>query len=218
MSNPLLPREYYYYVGLPNKGNYKESIYQRNPFNIVSLVLSFALVSFLSKEIEEKNPTRFFPFPSKDKYNLRDLDMGILLRQTIISLDFRDICWKLICQEQNNLELVNKIDSHTLNIITSYFNDAHSMLRQLSDITINKEFHLYIRNQKDYDFDKIWKNFKNQILFLKIPYTRKTFAKALLKYIDYSLTTTPNMIVYEILHSINKFIEDNYTKIDRMYY
>lgn len=215
MSNPSLPREYSCYVGLPNKGNYKESIYQRNPFNIVSLVLSFALVSFLSEETEETNATYCYSFPSKDKYNLVDLGMGILLRQTIISLDFRDICWKLICQEQDNLELVNKIDSHTLNIITSYFNDAHSMLRQLSDRFVNKEFHLYIRNQKDYDFDKIWKYFKNQIL---IPYTRKTFARALLKYTDYSLITTPNMIVFEVLHSINKFIKDNYTKIDRMYY
>lgn len=57
--------------------------------------------------------------------------------------------------------------------------------------------------------------FQNQIL---IPYTRKTFARALLKYTDYSLITTPNMIVFEVLHSINKFIKDNYTKIDRMYY
>ena len=34
MSNPSLTREYCYYVGLPNKGIYKESRYQRNPFNI----------------------------------------------------------------------------------------------------------------------------------------------------------------------------------------
>ena len=218
MSNPSLTREYSFYAGLPNKGNYKECVYQRNPFNIVSLVLAFALVSSLSEEIEETNASYNYSFPSKDKYNLGDLGMGTLLRQTIISLDFRDICWKLICQERDNLELVNKIDSHTLNIITSYFNDAHSMLRQLSDITINKEFHLYIRKQKDYDFDKIWKYFKNQILYLKIPYTRKTFSRALLKNTDYSLTTTSDMIAYEILHSINEFIKDNYIKIDKMYY
>lgn len=218
MSNPSLTREYCYYVGLPNKGIYKESRYQRNPFNITSLVLAFALVSFISKEKEESNAIYSYGFLSKDNYNLGDLGMGELLRQTIISLDFRDICWKLICQERDNLELVNKIDSHTLNIITSYFNDAHSMLRQLSDITINKDFHLYIRKQKDYDFDKIWKYFKNQKRYLKIPYTRKTFSRALLKHTDYSLTTTSDMIAYEILHSINEFIKDNYIKIDKMYY
>ena len=144
--------------------------------------------------------------------------MGELLRQTIISLDFRNICWKIICQEQENLELINKIDSNTLNIITSYFNDMHSMLRQLSDITINKECHLYIRKQKDYDFNEIWKYFKKQISCFRIPYTRKTFSRALLKYTDYSLTTTPDMIVYEIIHSINKFIKDNYITINRLYY
>lgn len=218
MSNPSLTREYCYYVGLPNKGNYKESRYQRNPFNITSLVLAFALVSFISKEIEESNAIYSCGFLSKDNYNLGDFGMGELLRQTIISLDFRNICWKIICQEQENLELINKIDSNTLNIITSYFNDMHSMLRQLSDITINKECHLYIRKQKDYDFNEIWKYFKKQISCFRIPYTRKTFSRALLKYTDYSLTTTPDMIVYEIIHSINKFIEDNYITINRLYY
>ena len=78
MSNPSLTREYSFYAGLPNKGNYKECVYQRNPFNIVSLVLAFALVSSLSEEIEETNASYHYSFPSKDKYNLGDLCMGTL--------------------------------------------------------------------------------------------------------------------------------------------
>ena len=101
--------------------------------------------------------------------------------------------------------LLFRANSRGSKVLTGQFGDSLERMTAVTD-----RYSAY--------FDKIWKYFKNQILYLKIPYTRKTFYRALLKHTDYSLTTTSDMIAYEILHSINEFIKDNYIKIDKMYY
>ena len=71
------------------------------------------------------------------------------------------------------------------------------------------------RKEHDYDFNNIWNEFKH---FKIINHNKKTFTKELLSNFNESNLNTPNMLIHDILNSIDKFISDNYQEIDKLYY
>lgn len=212
-SNPARPHEHFFYVGLPEPSRYTKSEYQQNPFNVVSLVQSYALAAFLPKPLENGS---FYAFSINIKpvYTLDDIIPDSGLRQTVIKYDFKAICWKIICQSG---ALQGEISSEAQEQITMYFEEASRLIRQLQDKTIHRNFNLALR--KNDDFDHIWERLvKSDYGIVKRKYNKASFLRELLSYTDIDDMMTPEMKIHEILQSVNWFIEEHWSEIDKLYF
>lgn len=210
----LLPNEQYFYAGLPKLSAYTRSKYQRNPFNAVSLILSYALSTFVSKE-SKGNGFYHYTIEIKPTYNLDDLVPNSLLRQSVIKYDFKTICWNIICK--NKALLPYGIESEIPDQMTMYFDTASQLIRQLQDKTIHKELQIDFRKQ--YDFDQIWKEFtRTKYGIIKRKHNESSFIKDLLSHAKINVMNTPNMVIHRTLQSIDVFINEHWTEIDNLYY
>lgn len=213
-NDTLLSNEQYFYAGLPKMSTYTKGEYQRNPFNVVSLILSYALSSFLSKE-SKGNGFYQYNYEIKPTYNLDDLIRNSTLRQTVIKYDFKTICWKFICK--NKTLIPYGIDSEIPDQITMYFDTASRLISQLQDKTTHREFQINFR--KPYDFNQIWKEFtRADYGIIKRKHNESSFINEFMSHADKNFMNTPNMVIHEILQSIDMFINEHWSEIDKLYY
>ena len=212
-SSPVMPNEHFFYVGLPKPSRYTKSEYQQNPFNVVSLIQSYALSSFLPKELEN-NGFYEYSIDIKPIYTLDDIIPNSQLRQTVIKYDFKTICWKIICQSG---VVQSEVNSETLEQITMYFDEASRLIKQLQDKTIHRELNIVLK--KHYDFDHIWKEFvRSDFGIVKRKHSESSFICELLAYINRDVMNTPNMIIHEVLQSVELFINEHWSEIDQLYF
>lgn len=213
--------EHCLYTGLQKLSAFKRSNYQQNPFNITSLILSCGIATFLSKNIEQENSYYEFGLQNKEFYSLdsliRDSEINSQLRKHVIEMDFKRLCWNIIWEncDINSIKRIYDSSKDKIDYITFYLNDSIKLIDQLSDITVNKQIPVHFRKANDYDFNNIWREFKQLKIF---SHNKQTFAKEILLNYKESNFNTSNMQIYEVLNSIDKFISDNYNKIERFYY
>lgn len=209
--------EHCLYAGLQDSSSFRRSIYQQNPFNVTSLILSYGIATFLSKNVESENSYYTYGIHKKEFYSLDDLIPNSEIRKYVIIRDFKRLCWNIIW-ENYDMDFIKSIyDSSKDNIdyISLYLNESIKLIDQLSDIIVNRQIPVLFRKEHDYDFNNIWREFK----YLKIfNHNKSTFAKEILSNFNESNFSTPNMLIHGVLNSIDKFIDDNYYKIESFYY
>lgn len=212
--NPQFGNEHFFYAGLPTPSLYTKIDYQQNPFNVVSLIQSYALSSFLSKPMEGNN-TYEFGISIKPIYNLNDLIPNSSLRETVISFDFKALCWSHVCQSDalNHYDICHEV----IEQITMFYESASSLIKQLQDKTIHKDFQIVIR--RSLDFNSVWKEFvRNDYGIVKRKHSKSSWTKDLLSYIQTDAMTTPNMVIHEALKSIDIYMKEHWTEIEKLYY
>ena len=212
-NSSVRTNEHFFYVGLPKPSRYTKSEYQQNPFNVVSLIQSYALSSFLPKELENKG---FYEYGIniKPTYTFDDIIPNSQLRQTVIKYDFKTICWKIILQSG---AIQSEVNSETQEQITMYFEDASRLIRQLQDKTIHRDLNIVLR--KHYDFEHIWKEFvRSDFGIVRRKHSESSFICELLSYINRNFMNTPNMIIHEVLQSVDLFINEHWAEIDQLYF
>ena len=218
-STDLLPDEYVFYAGLSKPSSYINSDYQRNPFNVVSLILSYALITFIEKENEEIGSYNYFNLEMKPKYNFNDLFPGSELRKIVLNSDFRMICWNLIFQTKGFRIFNFNLDPEIIKSIDSYYSHASYLIKELGDMTIYQEMQIYLRKQKDYNFDSIWKEFfRYDFYFVKSRHSRNSFLNEVLSYVDVDVMNTSNMVIHEIIKSIDQYFKIHWQEIEKLYY
>lgn len=215
----LLPDEYVFYAGLSKPSSYINSDYQRNPFNVVSLILSYAIITFIEKGNEEIGRYNHYSILIKSKYNFNDLFPNSEIRKIIINLDFRILCWNLIFQTKGFRIFNFDLEQKTIKSIDSYYRNASSLIKELGDMTVHQEVLIYLRKQKDYNFDCIWKEFfRYNYCIIKQRHSKSSFLKGVLSYINIDVMNTPNMVIHEIINSIDKYFNIHWSEIEKLYY
>lgn len=220
ISSPT-PNEHFFYIGLPTQSKYVKSNYQRNPFNVVSLIQSYAIASYLSKSIENNNSYYEFVIEPRPMYSLDDLFPGSILRQTVIHYDFKTLCWNLICENEmyNVSNIKFKLESDLLEYITCFYQESSCLIKQLGDKTVHQGFQIHFRKQNDINFDTIWRCFsKYDFGIVKWKYSKSTFIKELLSNVDVDVMTTSNMVIHELLKSIEIYTKAHWPEINLLYY
>ena len=212
--HPQFRNEHYFYAGLPTPSLYTKSDYQQNPFNVVSLIQSYALSSFLSKEMEG-NTTHEFGISIKPIYNLNDLIPNSSLRETVISFDFKTLCWSHVSQSD---ALTHYGLSHeVMEQITMFYESASSLIKQLQDKTVHRDLQIVIR--RSFNFSSVWKEFvRNDYGIVKRKHSKSSWIKDLLSYIQTDAMVTPNMVIHETLKSIDIYIKVHWNEIEKLYY
>lgn len=212
--HPQFGNEHFFYAGLPTPSLYTKSDYQKNPFNVVSLIQSYALSSFLSKEMEGNN-TYEFGISIKPIYNLNDLIPNSSLRETVISFDFKSLCWSHVSQSD---ALTHYGISHeVMDQITMFYESASSLIKQLQDKTVHRDLQIVIR--RSFNFSSVWKEFvRNDYGIVKRKHSKSSWVKDLLSYIQTDAMVTPNMVIHETLKSIDTYIKEHWIEIENLYY
>lgn len=212
-NSPLMTNEHFFYVGLPKPSRYTKSEYQQNPFNVVSLIQSYALSSFLPKELGNRG-FYYYGIEIKPTYTMDDIIPNSQLREIVIKFDFKTICWKIICLSG---AVQSEVNSETQEQITMYFEDASRLIRQLQDKTIHRDLNIVLR--KHYDFDHIWKWLvRSDFGIVKRKQSKPSFIDELLSDINRDVMNTPNMKIHEILQSIDMYINKHWNEITRLYF
>lgn len=202
-------------IGLSHKIIVKESTYQKNPFNIVSLIMAYVVAtSFKQKggymEYGIFNTFQDFLIPSDlvREPSFRDL----LIKQDFIRLSFdflrKNGCLPKILEEDNN----------TLSAISDYIKSRSDSILSLGDITIHTDNCMFLRKTKIYDFVNLNVNFKKRTLLGPKPYSIRNLTDNLTKHQDRNMIINSNMAFHELLGSINHFINENFESISKLYY
>lgn len=212
--HPQFGNEHFFYAGLPTLSLYTKSDYQKNPFNVVSLIQSYALSSFLSKEMEG-NTTYEFGIGIKPIYNLDDFIPNSSLRETVISFDFKSLCWSHVSQSD---ALTHYGISHeVMEQITMFYESASSLIKQLQDKTVHRDLQIVIR--RSFNFSSVWKEFvRNDYGIVKRKHSKSSWIKDLLSYIQTDAMVTSNMVIHETLKSIDTYIKEHWIEIENLYY
>lgn len=212
--HPQFGNEHFFYAGLPTPSLYTKSDYQKNPFNVVSLIQSYVLSSFLSKEMEGNN-TYEFGISIKPIYNLNELIPNSSLRETVISFDFKSLCWSHVSQSD---ALTHYGISHeVMDQITMFYESASSLIKQLQDKTVHRDLQIVIR--RSFNFSSVWKEFvRIDYGIVKRKHSKSSWVKDLLSYIQTDAMVTPNMVIHETLKSIDTYIKEHWIEIENLYY
>lgn len=215
----LLPGEHVFYAGLSKPSSYANSDYQRNPFNVVSLILSYAIITFMEKNNEEIGNYYCYNLQMKPKYSLNDLFPNSEIRKTVINSDFRMLCWNLIFQTKEFRIYNYDLDPEIIRAVDCYYSHASCLINELGDMTIHHEMQVYLRKQKDYNFNCIWKEFfRYDFFFIKHRHSKKSFLNEVLSYANIDIMNTPNMVIHEIIKSIDQYFKKHWFEIEKLYY
>ena len=128
--------EHCLYSGLSELSSFKRSIYQQNPFNITSLILSYGIAAFLSKDINCENSYYEYGIENKESYNLDNLITEFEIRKHVIVRDFKRVCWNIIWDNYDIDSIKRIYDSSKENIdyITFYLNDSIKLIDRVSSL------------------------------------------------------------------------------------
>ena len=85
-------------------------------------------------------------------------------------------------------------------------------------MTIYQEMQIYLRKQKDYNFDSIWKEFfRYDFCLVKSRHSRNSFLNEVLSYVDVDVMNTSNMVIHEIIKSIDQYFKIHWQEIEKLY-
>lgn len=214
-----MENEHFFYVGLSKPSRYVANDFQRNPFNIVSLILANAIVFCLTQSMTEENSHFEYSIPFMSEYGLGDLIPQSSIRETAIRNDFTGLCWHLIINENTSLRFGKELDSDIIHQVGSFFDDSTQLILQLMDKTYHPALQIRFRREKDFTFAQVWRHFsKHGIGIGKWRLSKASFIDQLLQSVDKDAICSPRMLVHEVLNSIDLFISSHWKEISPMYY
>lgn len=201
-------------IGLSNPSIVKETEYQKNPFNIVQLIMAFASVSM------PKQDGGYFNYcvASKGDYlTPNDVIKDTYFRALLITFDFLNLAFKFL---MNQKALPTKLmeDRSLLESISSFLHTNSDAIISLGDITVHRNNRMLLRKDIYLNSTYLNKAFRNKTIFGFKPYSVKKLTEELTRHINYNMVFNPNMALHETLSSIKIFIKQNFDKISNLYF
>lgn len=203
-----------FFIGLSEKAIVNEADIQRNPLNIVQLIMAFA-VTYLGREDVE---SLSYNIPYKNDFlTPTDVVQDVEFRNLIIFHDFLHLAFSFL-NNRNFLPPRLQEDKELRRALTSYLKTGTDIILSLGDETVNKNNRMLVRKDKNLSEEKLNKVFTYTGLFGRKNYSEEMLSKMLLQDIEQNFLYNSNMSAHEILKSINRFIEERFSEISNLYY
>ncbi len=201
-------------LGLSDKCIIKEANYQKNPFNIVQLVMSFAIVSSTS---DSGGYMYYSTSETKDFLTPSDVIQDITFRELLIQQDFTQLAFSfLVYHKLLPRKLYN--DNDLRDSIYSYLKIGTDSIQALGDITVHRNNRMLLRNNPNLNTIQLNRIFKCKSLFGVRSYSVNKMANELMQYMNCNMAFNSNMAAHETLCSIHRFTNEHYEDISKLYY
>lgn len=201
-------------VGLTEPSIIKESEYQRNPFNIVQLIMSFAIASLPNLE------NGWFEYSIQaigDCVKPGDVISDENFRRLLVEYDFTYLAFRfLLNQGALPIELCN--GEAVTDSVVSYLKNSTYDILSLGDMTTHRSNRMLLRKSKNLNYMLLNNAFSHKTIFGKKSYTVNMLSGELTNHIRHNMIFNPNMAVHETIASIKKFIVERFETISKLYY
>lgn len=201
-------------VGLSHKSIVPKSDYQINPFNIVHLIMAYAVSSSSNKQggwyeygVQQTNS---FLSP-------KDIIQSDDFRNSLIIQDFSSLVYDFMMRE-NCLPEELKKDRKLIDLLQKYLNATSQLVLSLGDATLNPEICMLLRNKECLYTTDINLNFRKKTFFGERKMSKKELHHEIYKYIDTSKIVNSNMAANQILFAIQMLITDKFETISSLYF
>lgn len=201
-------------VGLSHKSIVKKSDYQINPFNLVHLIMAYAVSTSSNKQggwyeygVQHTNS---FLSP-------KDIIQSDDFRNNLIIQDFSSLVFNFMMKENYLPEQLGK-DNKLRDLLQNYLNATSQLVLSLGDATSNTEICMYLRDMKILNTIDINLNFKKKTIFKDRELSKKELCNEIYKYIDTSKIVNSNIAANQVILAIDTFIKENFGKIAKYYF
>ncbi len=217
-SIKYLSNEHTFYIGNSEPSIFEHAHFQDNPFDVVMLIASYWASMCTSLNIIQENTFYNYSLDCKNIHSLKDVIPDSQLREIVIKLDFKLICWNFLSSTESAIGFVNNLPKEKFSLISNILTEPVLLIKQLTDKKIHPELQIYLRNNNSGNFTEVWKNFTTKRFGIRRFMTKEEFSKELLLNIDKNSIDTDNWLIHEILDSIDLFIDQNFDTISKLYY
>lgn len=199
-------------IGLSEKTISKKSNYQKNPFNIVQLLMSYSIVADNHGEY-----LNYAVSSLHDYLTPEDLISDKTFRDNLITVDFSNLALEFL-MEHDALPLQLMGDQELIKSIVSFSRTGSKMLLSLGDKTIHRSVRMLFRKKPKLNSQQLNEVFSYKSNFGMKPYSQKRLAQELMGNLDSRQIYNPNMAANALLESIDAFTRENFSHISEQYY
>lgn len=201
-------------VGLSDRTIVKEATYQKNPFNIVQLIMAYAIVSLRQQEVG------WFEYGIQSTGDFvvpHDIIRDDNFRNLLIMYDFTNLAFQfLLCH--NSLPKELKEDNALTDIVTSYLKTSSDDIQSLGDITVHRSNRMLLRKDENLNSTSLNRAFTHKRIFGTKSYSVNELTHYLTGHIQQNKIFNSNMAIHETFISIQIFIKENFDTISCLYY
>lgn len=201
-------------VGLPERSIIKEAPYQKNPFNIVQLIMAFAIVTRPNQE------DGWFEYGIQATGNFvvpHDVIRDDNFRRLLIIYDFTNLAFHFLLNH-NSLPKELKGDNELNDTVSSYLKTSSDNIQSLGDMTVHRSNRLLLRRDRNLNSTSLNRAFTHKRMFGIKSFSVKKLTDDLTRHIQQDMTFNPNMAIHETLVSIQIFIRENFDIISKLYF
>lgn len=201
-------------VGLTELSIIKESEFQRNPFNIVQLIMSFAIAAMP----DQKNGWFEYSIQSTgDFVKPNEVIRDDNFRRFLIEYDFTYLAFSFLLN-QGSLPIELKNGDALNDFIVSYLKKNHDDILSLGDITVHRSNRMLLRKDENLNSTSLNRAFTHKKIFGTKSYSVNELKDYLTSHIQQNKIFNSNMAIHETLVSIQIFIRENFEQISEFYY
>lgn len=200
-------------VGLSRPSIVKEACYQKNPFNLVQLIMAYAIVSL-------PNQSGWFEYviqSDEDFVVPRDVIRDDSFRQLLIKYDFTNLAFHFLLHHKSLPKELNENNALT-DIVTSYLKTSSDGIQSLGDITVHRSNRMLLRKDENLNSISLNRAFTHKRIFGTKPYSVNELKDYLTSHIQQNKIFNSNMAIHETLVSTHIFIRENFKQISELYY
>lgn len=200
-------------VGLPRPSIVKEASYQKNPFNLVQIIMAYAVVSL-------PNQSGWFEYgiqSDEDFVVPHDVIRDDNFRELLIKYDFTNLAFHFLLHHNSLPKGLNEHNALT-DIVTSYLKTSSDDIQSLGDITVHRSNRMLLRKDENLNSISLNRAFTHKRIFGTKPFSVNELKGYLTSHIQQNKIFNSNMAIHETLVSIQIFIRENFEQISELYY
>lgn len=201
-------------VGLPKPSITKKATYQKNPFNLVQLIMAYAIVSLPSQE------SGWFEYGIQSDADFvvpHDVIRDDNFRKLLIKYDFTNLAFQFLLHHNSLPKELNE-DNALTNIVTSHLKTSSDDIQSLGDITVHRGNRMLLRKDKNLNSTSLNKAFTHKRIFGTKSYSVNELTHYLTGHIQQNKIINSNTAIHETFVSIQIFIKENFDTISYLYY
>ena len=203
-----------FFIGLSDKSIINKDDFKRNPFNIVQLIVASSIV----EPICTNGLSWTYNIPLKEYFlTPGDLRQDEAFRNTLLTQDFLQLAYSFL-DEKGFMPTELKKDLDLSKKISSYLETNSNLILSLGDITMHAKNRMLLRLDKNLNSNDLNNAFYNPNIFGRKRYSSMKFAKKLKQYMDTNMNYNSNIVAYEVIKSIRKFIKVHFEEIQALYH
>lgn len=214
-SGQLENKEYMTIIGLPALSVYERAAYQCNPFNMVSLISASNLLRSMQSSPNDANGIYEYSINFQDVLYVKDIIGDKQFRDGLIYADMRCLLWSYLRKINN--QTIEQISDVRYRFIDLFLGKASQMLSDLCDMTYHNAMAIRFR-KRIFDTSSLNLLFNDSGFFKIRRMSEKDFSLYFDSLINPESTVNENMIISQVLLSIDKLITGNFEDIQSLYY